>query len=171
MFACIFVASMVGKVDLAKYVPTPEELQQARDILAGIDRGSKEAKSKMASMVLFVKAQGGDNTDEILSSRGAARNAYLEKYISYMNKKKGSAKTVVTTLKHEQVNSSITEYHRWSKHQMETNVGATKAKGWIDSGKLSWRRDRFRKGEKVKILNLFFWDYGRGSIEGGGAMP
>ena len=79
---------MVGKVDLGKYVPTSDELQQARDILAGIDRGSGVHKSKMASMVLFVKAQGGDNSDEILASRGAARTAYLEKYIAYMGKNK-----------------------------------------------------------------------------------
>ena len=68
-----------------------------------------------------------------------------------MSKKKGAAKTVVSTSKHEQQNSSITEYHRWSKHEMETNIGATKAKGWIDSGKLAWRKDRFRRGDKVKI--------------------
>ena len=123
-------------VELGKFTPTAEELQSARDILAAAD--AKQKKSKMAAMVAFAKANTAapDGNDSVLASRGEDRQDYLLKYVAYMGRKKGTISKVITANSHENARSSVTQFHRWSRHEMEREVGMKKASLWIESGKL-----------------------------------
>ena len=130
-------------VALSKFVPSAEELEQARQILSGAT--PKIGRSKTASMVAFVKAQGeagADDSDEILATRGKDRQEYVARYLAFMSRKKGTVATTVSSEAHTSRSSAVVQYHRWSKHEMQQKIGFTKAKGWIESGKLPYEPDR-----------------------------
>ena len=132
------MAPKAKQIALKTYTPSEEELKQARDILNGACNAAK--RSKMASMVAFVKTLGGD--DAILNSRGDERQEYLAKYVAMMEKRKATKSTIASTVSHDQRTAEVVQFHRWSRHQMEQEVGAKKAEGWISCGKLKMEPDR-----------------------------
>ena len=64
------------------YEPSAAELEKARAILSECD--AKEQKSKMASMVGYVKRQpDAEMHKEVAESRGENRQQYLVRYMAY----------------------------------------------------------------------------------------
>ena len=79
--------SVMVKLFLDQFTPTPEELKQAQSIIAQAEAGSK--RSKMASMVQFVKHGPGDQAskDKILNRGRRKAGAPSEVRRLYMCKK------------------------------------------------------------------------------------
>ena len=75
------MAPKVGAVDLAKFTPTPEEMQAARTILNSADE--KRKRSGMVAMTQFLRRNPCDSTDMISASRGNERHDYLAHYLAY----------------------------------------------------------------------------------------
>ena len=67
---------------------TAEEVAAAKKNLNSLD--DKAKASKMASLVHLCKNSGDD---KVLESRGACRQAYLEKFIAFQQKKDRAKKT------------------------------------------------------------------------------
>ena len=59
-----------------------------------------------------------------------------------MTKKKGSTISISSSVSHDQKTSVVTQFHRWSKHEMEMKVGKKKAQCWIESKLLVEKPDR-----------------------------
>ena len=64
------------KATMSLFNPSPEELEQARDILAKMDK--KQEKAKQQAMANFMKRQVDDkHAQEVLSCRTTERREYL----------------------------------------------------------------------------------------------
>ena len=127
------------KLDLTLFQPTPDEVAQAKETLKQASAG--EARSKMASMVQFVtnhKEMSADAKKEILSSRGADRQAYLAKYVSYqIAKGKGRLTSWATHTTQREKNEG---FYFWNDFQMKREVGPDCAAEWQQT--LEWRKDK-----------------------------
>ena len=138
----VFLAAMAPKCkpeSLALFHPTTEEVKAARDILAAGD--AKKKRSSMACMVAYVNKHGeADGHAAILSSRGAEREAYLQNYLAFMQRKKCG--TLTSSSVHLNATQKMTDYHNWNRHKLTTEVGEATAKAWIESGKLKYDPDR-----------------------------
>ena len=78
------MAPRLTKVNLKGLEVSESDLQKARQLIAAASQ--KEQRSKMASMVHYLKNTGCN--PEILQSRGAARQDYLAKFLAHQLEEK-----------------------------------------------------------------------------------
>jgi len=114
----------------------------------GVD--DKGMKSKMASMVAFVKKTDSPSNAAILASRGQERMEYLLKYLVHAMRKHKTSSTVSNS--HTVDDKSHVDHHQWSQYEMEKAVGKAKSDLWIASGKLTWVPDRVTGSEKEDCI-------------------
>jgi hypothetical protein len=127
----------IGVVKLADVAPTAIELADAKKLMQGSD---KVAKSKMACMAAWLKANPSGN-DEVLASRGDKRKAYLDAWLVHNMRSKlttNSTAIIKTTNDHA---DEIDEVYWWSKETMDKELGEMKSKLWRECGKLIPRAD------------------------------
>jgi len=121
---------------LSTVIPTQQELDAARKILAGTDK--KALKSKFASMAHWLK----DNPDHaVASSRGEDRRAYLEQFMVFQMRQKGTSTTQVSSSVVESGKQKHQDLRWWSREKMNMELGEKKAESWRNSGKLATRPD------------------------------
>ena len=106
--------------------PTPEEVEEAKKILAA---GKGVQKSKMQCMVVWIKKNLSEN-EEAHASRGEQRQRYLQAYIVHMMRQKNAKSTVASAHIVSVTNQTRTDVVWWSKYTMDREMGATKAASW-----------------------------------------
>ena len=121
-----------GKVDLLSFRPTPEELEQAREMLASSD--GKVKASKARAMLQFTKSNPGDTANRILASRGGGRLDYLVRYIAFQDKKKKR--------KHSINLSNVEECGAHTSVVLRKEFGDGKTDAWLKSGAPPYSGDR-----------------------------
>ena len=120
------------KMCLSDFTPTPQELQQAREVLA--QAGNKGRKSKTNSMLAWLK----DNPcPEATSSRAESREFWLAKFVCMQL----AAKTKTSNVSQEFSSSkaNMQDVYYWAKEQMIMELGEHKTTAWISSGLLPHR--------------------------------
>ena len=138
LLSLFLMAPKVGAVDLAKFTPTPEEMQAARTILNSSDE--KRKRSGMAAMTQFLKRNPCDSTDMISASRGNERLDYLARYLAYQQRKSKGTTTSASIAFQDDI--AHADYMFWSEYEIKKQVGEEKAHAWISSGKLTYKPDR-----------------------------
>ena len=147
-------------------VATADEIESARELLAGLDPKAK--RSKMQCMVSWLKQNPGDENEEALGSRGSDRERYLCAYIAYMKKKKSGTAKINTSVSRTNSFKTSSDYVWMSKHEMDLKLGAVKAEHWRASGKLEKRADPVSHSMEEDLVEYKVYnDWGR-SEEGGG---
>ena len=128
--------------------PTAEEMAAARAILSSAD--PKQKRSIQNSMAAFLKSNiAVDGNQVALDSRGDVRCEYIEKYLVYQHRKKASV--AKTTSESSNVRQTHSDYVHWSFEQMEKEIGAKKAKHWVESNLLKWRPDRVTGNTEIEF--------------------
>jgi hypothetical protein len=126
----------IVNVKLADVAPTASELAEARKVM----QDGKVAKSKMACMSAWLKANGAGN-DDVKESRGDKRKEYLDAWLVHMMRSKlttNSTAVITTTSDHDE---DIEHVYWWSQETMDKELGEQKSKLWRESGKLTPRPD------------------------------
>jgi hypothetical protein len=126
----------IAPLDLTRFKPSAEEMAGALAILAKAK--PQETRSKMASMVQWLKAQPDK---DVMESRGEVRQEYLAKFMVHQMRSKGGAKKVVTTHNVEIKDKSGTKWVWMSRETMDVKLGAKKGQHWRESGQLKVRDD------------------------------
>ena len=121
----------------------PDELLRARQLINGLSE--KALESKTASMVHFLK----QNKDPAAERRDAERAEFLERFLAYKMRcaddegddEGGDAwKTLSSIHTETRTDSKVEVEHHWSAEQMDLYLGAKRAAGLRESGKLKSRR-------------------------------
>ena len=115
--------------------PTPEEVEQAKKIIAA---GGKNLKSKMQSMRTWLQK----NPDpKVQGAEGDEKQRYLESFIIVQLRARDTTKTTDMKKMYAKEHESVKFWEWLCKKQMDDKLGEKKAQGWRDSKKLRDRPD------------------------------
>ena len=129
-----------SSVSLVSFVPTDEELKQARSMLSGAD--AKARKSKTNSMNAFLAANSDDkqeNAKVLKMAAGPEKTEYVVKYMAYQSAKKAGRLSLTRTNAVE--NAKMKDTLRWNAWKCKQEVGEDTFAEWKDSGKLPYDPD------------------------------
>ena len=119
------------KLTMEEFVPTEEEMEAAKRIVAAGSK--KQLHAKMESMVGAIKRDPKmteEQKKKVLDSRGDIRQGYLLKYCAYQAAK--GAGTLATRATHSTSSASKTRYYYWNEFTLKKKVGADTAEAWIE---------------------------------------
>ena len=111
-----------------------EEVAAAKKLLEGLNEKGK--KSKMTSMVHLCK---NSDEDTVLSSRGAARDDYLEKLIIHQQRNEKAKKTTTVTNETNHVKQKEEEKEWMGMETMDLKLGAVRAQHLRDASAFTKR--------------------------------
>ena len=126
----------IPHVRLAGVGPSAQEVAEAKQMIKNFS--PKEARSKMASMVAWLQANGTDN-QEVKESRGNDRQRYLSHFLVHCmrskNAKKGATNSRVVSTENQK--NHDTEFV--GLEELKTKMGETKAMKLVKGNKLETR--------------------------------
>ena len=110
--------------------PTAEELAAARRILAGFTTDQK--RSKQTALNSFLKRNiGAPGNQERLDAAPESKTGYLEEYLVHMSRQENARKN--TTKKFSTTDVDKTQFHEWTRSQMEKELGEVYRKDITDT--------------------------------------
>ena len=140
--------SSAMKLSLEEFLPTEEELEAAKKVVAAAS--GKQKHSKMEAMVGFVKrdvAMDAEAKQRVLAARGDARQQYLLKYVAYQTAK--GTGTLQSRATHRSCTEAKTRFHYWNEHELRKAKGDDTAEAWMPL--LDYRQDPVSKSTSEKL--------------------
>ena len=122
----------LGKADLKNLEPTEEEVNAAKTILN--NASEKQLKSRMGCFSAWCKQHCDDG--EVSNSRGEQRKKWLEAFLIHQARAKHTTQKVTHDRVIREGQGIFEDLFWWAEEEMDTNMGARKAKSWRDSGKM-----------------------------------
>ena len=153
--------SKMKATQLSMLSPTPDEIAEARAIIASAADPKKKERACMASMAHWLKNEGCTQNGDALSSRGTDRKRFLEAFMVYQAREKKARVEQTTSRKVGQENRSHVEKGWFSYEYVKGKVGEKKLDAWIAAKQIPSRPDKRTGSDDKEMCDYYYeaaWD-------------